>query len=67
MKRNKKLLHKRMKLVGAIFELKRDKFNKSSKCARIEIAQLFGLHLHTINNDLTKYKKSLTNYTKKNE
>ena len=56
MKRDPKLLEKRIKKVGMFFEIKKSK-GIPSKVAVIEIAEALSLSKHTVNRHLTKYNK----------
>lgn len=58
MKRDHKLLKKRAKRIGIFFWLKKHQ-GLSSKRAIIDISQIMGVSIHTVNNDLTKYRKGI--------
>lgn len=65
MNRCEKLLSARMTKVGLFYILKRWR-GQSRKRAVIEISQALGVGIHTVNNDLKKYKSRSIDATKIN-
>lgn len=56
MNRNKRLLEKRRKQIGMLFDIKKSN-NISSKRAKIEISDAFTISIETVTKELTKYNK----------
>lgn len=65
MNRCEKLLQARMEKIGLFYIIKRWK-GMSRKKAVIEISETFGVGIHTVTNDLKKYKSCSIDATKIN-